>query len=290
MTIIVRLKGGLGNQMFQYAAGRRLSELQGTNLKLDTSILPKVVRSYELGHLSIREDFATPQEVIALTGSDEKGLGRLGNRIRQMTVPYYQRPYFSEPHLTPYDPNILRTPREVCLEGYWQSEKYFLEISNIIRKEFKIKDPPDPKNEKLAERITRTESVSIHVRRGDYLQLQEIFGNPTLDYYAKCVSMIGEKIQSPNFFIFSDDPQWTSSNLRVDHPTTFVSQNDSKNYEDLRLMSLCKHNIVANSSFSWWGAWLNSNDRKLVLAPTPWFAQRDSRDVIPNGWIKVSKV
>jgi hypothetical protein len=290
MTIIVRLKGGLGNQMFQYAAGRRLSELHATNLKLDISILPKYARSYELGHLSIHEDFATTQEVAALTGGNEKWLGDLGNRLRQMTVPYYQRSYFSEPHLTPYDPNILRTPREVCLEGFWESEKYFLEISNIIRQEFKIKDPPDSKNKQLAERIVKTESVSIHVRRGDYLQLQDIFGNPTLNYYAKCISIIQEEIQNPNFFVFSDDPQWTSSNLRLDHPTTIVSQNDSKNYEDLRLMSLCKHNIIANSSFSWWAAWLNSNERKLVLAPTPWFTQRDSRDVIPSGWIKIPKV
>lgn len=273
LTIIVRLYGGLGNQLFQYAAGRRLSVLHGTILKMDTSQLCLIGRSYNLSPFSIQGNFATPQEVAALTGN---------------SISYFKEPSFD----LSYKENILKTRRDVYLEGYWQSERYFADISQLILREFRQKDPLDLNTQKSAEKIQQSESVSLHFRRGDYVEnpkVRSLLGNLGMKYYEKCIQLVGERIEHPQFFVFSDDIDWVAENLHIGYPMTFVTHNGSKNYDDLRLMSMCKHNIVANSSFSWWGAWLNSNPGKLVLAPSRWFADPrfNTCDLVPNGWIKV---
>jgi len=292
--IIAKLIGGLGNQLFQYAAARRLSLLHRTTLKLDISHFDHYkLHAYALKHFSIQEKFARPEEIAELKGSMKKGLAKTVFDMSQKLKPYYRRSIFREPHLRPFDLNILKTPRDVYLDGYWQSEKYFAPIQDVIRREFIVKYEPDPKTLEIAERIAKTESVSVHVRRGDYISIPEhnlVHGTCRLEYYDRCVSLIREKVTNPYFFVFSDDPRWVKGNLRFGYPTTFVTHNDSsKNYEDLRLMSRCKHNIIANSSFSWWGAWLNANPNKIVLAPSQWFNQfsADTRDLLPDSWIKV---
>ncbi|MEW5961408.1 MAG: alpha-1,2-fucosyltransferase, partial [Chloroflexota bacterium] len=288
------LVGGLGNQLFQYAAGRRLSVLHQTPLKFDIFAFKYYEgREYNLKPFCIQEAFATPDEVAKITGTDKKGLARFLFRVGKRLKPYYRRPVFSEPHIRPYDPNILKTLREIYLDGYWQTEKYFIDIQDVIRRELTVKIEPDPQSREIAEEIIRTNAVSIHVRRGDYVsssQINKVHGFLGLDYYRQCVRLIIEKVTNPHFFIFSDDPAWVVENLRLDYPTTYVTHNDaSRNYEDLRLMSLCKHNIIANSSFSWWGAWLSSNPPKIVLAPQRWFGDTsiDTRDLLPASWIRV---
>ena len=135
--------------------------------------------------------------------------------------------------------------------------------------------------------------MSLHVRRTDYVQnalTNKIHGVCDQDYYASCVRYIGDQVSNPHFFIFSDEPQWAKDNLMFDFPMTVVDCNDaSRNYEDLRLMSTCKHNIIANSSFSWWGAWLNSNPNKIICAPKQWFTDstRNTKDLIPSNWIRL---
>jgi hypothetical protein len=248
-------------------------------------------RPYSLTPFSIIENFATPEEVMALTATTKSGMGGRLFRFRQKNGPYYRRPLFMESRLNPYDPNILRTPKSVCLQGYWQSEKYFAEISTIIVREFALKDPPYQEDQKLAEKIQGTESVSIHFRRGDYTTQagRALFVNLDMDYYLNSIRAITEKTENPHFFVFSDDPDWVEENFHVQYPMTIVDHNRSRAWEDLRLMSMCKHNIIANSSFSWWGAWLNRNPEKLVFAPSRWFsdASFDTRDLIPNDWCKV---
>jgi hypothetical protein len=292
--VIVRLIGGLGNQLFQYAAARRLSILHQTTLKLDITLLEYYkLRRYSLTPFHIQEVFATPKEIAKVKGTSKKGLAKIAFRLSQKLKPYYRRSIFSEFHFGTFDPNIMKTPKDVYLDGYWQSEKYFVDIQDVIRREFTIKVEQDRQSREIAEQIAGTQSVSIHVRRGDYVsnpETRRVHGVCNLDYYKQCISLIAEKITYPHLFVFSDDPGWVTDNLRFDYPTTFVTHNDAaKNYEDLRLMSMCKHHIIANSSFSWWGAWLNANPNKIVLAPRRWFNDPgiDTRDLLPDGWIKV---
>lgn len=187
----------------------------------------------------------------------------------------------------------MKTPEDVYLAGYWQSESYFSAIGDVIRREFTVKYEPDSTSNETEERIGKTQSVSIHVRRRDFVENSEtkrLHGTCSLDYYSECVTLIGSKVADPHFFVFSDDPDWVTKNLRLKYPCRYVTHNDaSRNYEDLRLMSCCKHNIICNSSFSWWGAWLNRNPDKIVLAPRRWFGELnfDTRDLLPASWIKV---
>ena len=182
---------------------------------------------------------------------------------------------------------------DIYIEGYWQTEKYFKNIEHTIKKDFTFKTKPDKNNQSLLNQIKNCNAVAIHVRRGDYVKnpvANRILGVCNLDYYNKCINLIIRKINNPHFFIFSDDPKWTINNLNIDFPATYVSHNGSdKGYEDLRLMSNCKHQIIANSSFSWWGAWLNNNPNKVVMAPKKWFNDLsiNTEDLIPESWVKI---
>ncbi len=300
--IVVKLMGGLGNQLFQYAAARRLAHLHQTTLRLDITPFKHYentspseyykIRAYELKHFRIQEVFATPEDIARIKGSSKKGLARIAFRLIQRLKPYYRWPIFRETHLKPFDPNILKTPKNVYLDGYWHSEKYFVDIQDVIQREFTIKYEQDPQSREIAERIANTQSVSIHVRRGDYIldpETNRFHVIYNLDYYKKCVSYIAEKVTNPHFLVFSDDPSWVTEHLHLDYPTTIVTHNDAtRDYEDLRLMSMCKHNIIVNSTFSWWAAWLNTNPDKIVLAPREWFqVNYDTRDLLPENWIKV---
>jgi Glycosyl transferase family 11 len=180
----------------------------------------------------------------------------------------------------------------VVLDGYWQSEKYFKSIREDLIKDLQITTLSEEEDLKVIEEINRTNSVSLHVRRADYTNLdtQNIHGLCDIDYYGRAIEILADKVEKPHFFIFSDDIIWAEENLKINFPINFVGHNDAdKNYEDLRMMSLCKHNIIANSSFSWWGAWLNTNPAKITIAPERWFAttERNFEDVIPDSWIKI---
>jgi hypothetical protein len=302
MTAIVKLTPGLGNQLFEYAAGRSVALHNGTTLKLDRTFLRE--GQYQLSPFSTQERFATPREIAALTREGKRGMNRLIFDFHQRNRPYYRRSHFVEPnyfdrafgrrtieHRLTYDSNIFRTPKDVYLEGYFPTEKYFKPISDLIRREFKLRNGFGIRNQDIAEKIVKTESVSVHVRRGDYLYPINSFtlGNLKMTYYEKCVHIVADRLKSPHFFLFSDDPEWVAKNFDLGHPTTLGSMKESRNYEDLALISICKHNIVSNSTFSWWGAWLNQNPAKLVLAPDPWYASSiiKSSDVVPDDWVRV---
>lgn len=288
MVVIVKLRGGLGNQLFQYAAGRRLSVVHGTTLKLDTtSYLDGDLRRYELGHFLIEEEFASSNEIATLIGDKNSAL----NKLLYATKPYYKRPVFKERRFT-YDPNFLRTIRNVYLDGYWQSEKYFRDIRSLLCQEFSLKRDPDRRNKDWAEKIVQDKSVSIHVRRGDFIadpSTHRIHGVCSVEYYREAMKFLSTIIGKPHFFIFSDDPDWAYRNLDFGLETTVVSGKDSMAHEELWLMSLCNHNIVANSSFSWWGAWLNNNPKKIVVAPKQWVSHSDldTSDLVPESWIRL---
>ncbi len=288
--IIVKLMGGLGNQMFQYAAARSLAWRHGTSLKFDLSFLEgdqpgDTRRSFELDKFCISTEIASRREIFLMRGRGSSFLSSLSAKILQKCFGYtdYREKGFR------FDPHLLELPDNCYLEGFWQSEHYFEGIRKIICKELTVTSPLTAINRDLAEKIAKVNAVSLHIRRGDYVKDEKtrtMHGVCGLEYYSRAEERVAEKLKEPNFFVFSDDPDWVEKNLRLRHPTRYISHNGSMPHEDLRLMSLCKHHIIANSSFSWWGAWLSANPDKLVIAPNRWFNDLsiDATDLIPLGW------
>lgn len=276
--IVARVIGGLGNQLFQYAAARHLAEIHKTALRIDISEFKTwyKLRKYSLWAFNIQKNFASLEEIPQEQESRGHGLTRI-----------CEKQHFH------FDNEILSLPDNIYLDGYWQSEKYFIDIEAIIRQEFTIKTPQVDKDKELASQMASCESVSLHIRRGDYVSNPSTnlsFGTCSLDYYLYSVQFFIQALESPHFFIFSDDMEWSRSNLGLPYSITFVDHNGpDKNYEDLRLMSQCKHHIIANSSFSWWGAWLGQYPKKIVLAPKRWFrsTRYNAQDLLPDAWIRI---
>ncbi|MFC1496867.1 alpha-1,2-fucosyltransferase [Verrucomicrobiota bacterium] len=291
--IIVRLIGGLGNQMFQYAAARRLAYKLGVDLKLDISGFKDYKdREYWLGNFNIHEKFASQAEIKELLDKKRGRAGRLISCLLQK--PVMSSAWISERHFH-FNPSILSLTDGVYLNGHWVSEKYFVDIEKIIRQEFTVKTPQTSKNREISEKIVSTDSVSIHIRRGDYLtnpKFAKFFVTCGPDYYLQCVEQTAESVKDPHFFVFGDDPEWARNNLKLSYDTIVCDHNGpDKAHEDLRLISQCKHHIIANSTFSWWGTWLNPRKDKKVFAPKQWFsekiqASRNMDDLLPEGWQK----
>jgi hypothetical protein len=288
--IIVRLIGGLGNQLFQYATARQLAFINNTQLKLDISGFETYkLHAYSLQNFKIQEGFATLEEVAKLKpkGFLSKIILRIDARHR-----FPWRSWKIERHFH-YDPHVLTLRGNIYLDGYWQSERYFKHIENIIRQELVVNTDLDSKNMATAQHIEATQSICLHIRRGDYASnpvTLQLHGVCSLEYYLAAANRIANGIDDPHFFIFSDDPVWAEKNLKLPYPYTLVSHNKAdKNYEDLRLMSLCRHFIIANSTFSWWGAWLSSHPDKMVIAPAKWFNDPtiNDYDLIPSSWLRL---
>ena len=293
--IIVQITGGLGNQLFMYAAGRRLSLHHGTPLKLDvTPFRTYAARNYLLDRFHIAQDFATPEEIASIqAGIDPQ---RAFGTIRAL---FARRPQADARHLFragdelagTYLPEILRTPRDVYLQGYWQSEQYFQAIEQTIRDDLRLPAEPAGANLAMAAQIGGVDAVSLHVRRGDYAsnpQLGSLLGVLPLDYYQRAAERIAATVKAAHFFVFSDDPDWAKGNLRIPFPATFVAHNGpDAPQEDLRLMALCRHHVTANSSLSWWGAWLCTHAAKTVISPARWFLKTPMPDIAPATWIRL---
>lgn len=185
----------------------------------------------------------------------------------------------------------INKKRVYFLTGWWQSEKFFKEIEKEIRKDFSFSEFIDKKNKEIEKIILNCNSVSIHIRRGDYLKDKSLGGLAPLKYYQKGIEYINNRVKNPVYFIFSNDINWCKENLKIENEIYYVDWNSGEDsYRDMQLMSLCKHNIIPNSSFSWWGAWLNNNPDKIVIAPEKWFndcANMDYSNVVPESWIKI---
>jgi hypothetical protein len=291
--VIVRLIGGLGNQMFQYATARAIAHRNGVPLRLDISGFESYDRhAYSLHHLSIQEALASEAEIERIkTAHRRSPVARLSWRLRRLRR-FSRNTVVVERHFH-FDPGILSLRGNVYLDGHWQSPRYFQDSEAVIRRELKVRIPPDEYNQQVARQILQTEAVSLHIRRGDYVwdtSAQDAHGCCTLDYYQAAVARLVELGVEPHFFVFSDDPAWAQQHLKLTHPTTYVTENGAeRNFEDLRLMSLCHHHVIANSSFSWWGAWLGEHPQKRVFAPRRWFNQagHDTTDLIPDAWVRL---
>ncbi|MBF0502001.1 MAG: alpha-1,2-fucosyltransferase [Candidatus Riflebacteria bacterium] len=289
--IIVHLMGGLGNQMFQYAKGRRIAKLNNVQLKLDTGwFTSSADRAYGLNHFCIDAKIASGRDIEKFF--PKRWTLRHIIRIFERRRPYFKKAVVFE-QACPFDPNTDKIGINSYLIGYWQSQKNFAAIEREIRQDFKLAHPLDRFHEYFASEISRVNSVSMHIRRGDYVSnpmTSSVHGVCSLEYYRSAQAIIADRVKNPVFFVFSDDPEWVQDNLYSAFPFTVVADPTTPGSEaqDLCLMALCKHNIIANSSFSWWGAWLNQNPGKVVIAPAKWFKSSDfdSRDIIPESWIK----
>lgn len=291
--IIVKIKGGLGNQLFQYALGRRLTHFNGQQLKLDISYYDTFkLRGYELHNLNIKEDIATADDLKALGITDSKDLGSTLHRALERRRSIEKRHRVVEQSFA-FEPKVLNVSKDAYLDGHWQSERYFSEIADIIRAEFTPRQRLDATSEKMVSDIARMSSVSLHIRRGDYVTNpvnREVYATCSNDYYLRCISEMAKRIPDPHFFVFSDEVEWVKENLDFKHPVTYVDHNSQEEaYKDLYLMSKCKHHIIANSTFSWWGAWLANNRDKIVFAPSKWFntPKPGEQDLIPESWIRI---
>ncbi|MFZ5553778.1 MAG: alpha-1,2-fucosyltransferase [Bacteroidota bacterium] len=292
--IIVKLIGGLGNQMFQYAFARSLALHHGVELKLDISelsmskeIMDFTNRPLGLYAFSIVSEIASDEEVRSFLKG--KG-GKIIDRV-SLSLPFKSRHfYLREPYFQFYS-KAMKAPAHTYVDGYWHSEKYFVVHRKQIVNDFTIKNISSPV-EKWKDEIENKNAVSVHVRRGDYLNEtnRKIYAECGSAYYLKAMEAIGKKTADAEYYIFSDDPDWCMKNLGTGSRLHFVDvEKQHKPHEDIFLMSLCKHNVIANSSFSWWGAWLNRNKNKIVIAPEKWFlsADKNTKDLLPENWIKI---
>lgn len=291
MPIVVQLIGGLGNQMFQYALGRTLALRNGSPLKLDIQPFEKQeLRRYSLHRFAILASVLSAEESIQLgIGSGLLGrIGRLVNRMRGVqSLPLVRERSFT------FDPSVLERRGRCYLQGYWQSPRYFASMEPTIRGELTVREPPAGANLAMAEKIKSTLAVSVHVRRGDYASSRSTHhyhGTCGPDYYLAAEADVRRRVGNCTLFVFSDDPNWVTQNLRFESETIVVRHNGPEgDYEDLRLMTLCQHHIIANSTFSWWGAWLCPNPGKFVVAPRQWFRDpgHSADDLIPREWIRL---
>ena len=285
--VAVELIGGLGNQMFQYATARALALSRNENLLLDNHLFESyALHDFGLNHFNIDRSFLEIEKTVFEPLS-------LSNRAKAILSKREIYNLYAEKDLTFNEKLFTLQHKNIFLKGYFQSEKYFIKFEDQLRKDFEIKSPLKKQTIDFLKIIEAENSVSLHIRRGDYVTNPEanaVHGTCDLNYYHRAIDIIKEKIDKPVFFIFSDDIDWAKENLKIDSPIYFVDFNDaSTNYEDIKLMSACKHNIIANSSFSWWGAWLNANRSKTVIAPSRWFKIdiHNSKDIIPESWMKI---
>jgi hypothetical protein len=296
--ICVCLSGGLGNQMFQYALAKSLSLRNNCSILLDTSELLdqsklklEIVRSLELEIFDIPAKVASVNDLRNYKPIFFRILNSIACRLgfRGLTLSSY---YIEQNFL--FDKRVFDLRKNCFISGFWQSPLYFNHIESLIRKDFQFKNVDGKANIIYLNNITKFNSVSIHFRRGDFLnsELHGIHGTCSIDYYQSAISYIKSKIFSPVFFIFSDDVPWVQSNIKLEADIHFVTGNNfEKSYLDMYLMSQCQHNIIANSSFSWWGAWLNDNPSKIVIAPKIWFVDKNlnkqTGDLIPDTWVRL---
>ena len=291
--VISRLIGGLGNQMFQYANGFALARRTGQMHCLDVSDFEDYYlhQGFELEQVfAITSKLADKKQVRDVLGWRA---GKLAKRI--LSRPFLKglrgRAFLVEPHFN-YWAGMPGLEGDQYHSGYWQSERYFLDAQKRIRAEFAFKKPLEGFNAQLANSMGNATSVSVHVRRGDYLSNPKNHGLMHVaepSYYQAAISLIVSRVKNPEFYVFSDDMAWAKENIFFDYPCTYIGHNtQAESYIDMQLMSKCQHHIIANSSFSWWGAWLNPNMEKIVIAPKLWFRNgMPDQDLIPSHWTRL---
>ena len=289
--IVVRLISGLGNQLFQYMFGRQMAIVNNMPLKLDTSFYEtQNLRDYKLGNYNIAAQVAGKNDI-------EKVL-RIDDPISKVQRYFsgYNKYYYKEKKAWQYDPLVIDAAKSgIYLDGYWQNYKYYTNINNGLLNEITLTNQTELSEYNLYSTVERDkQSVSIHIRRGDYItdnHANKMMGVLSLDYYYQAVAHIRKHLSDPRFYVFSDDLNWAADNLKLDGPVELVAiANGEKDYVELDLMSKCKHNIIANSTFSWWAAFMNRNPAKIVIGPKKWVPTPEINteiDLLFPEWIKI---
>lgn len=289
---IINIGGGLGNQMFQYAFYLALKKKEKCILDISYFEFNNIHNGYEL-----EEIFSIKEKKIKLFYKRNIILKIIWKLIRKILC-ILKYIYYEKRNLN-VEENLEKIKKEnpVFLSGTWCSENYFLGVTKDIKNIYKFPNFNDRRNKEIAEKIEKTNSVSIHIRRGDYLlkENREYSGLVDEKYYRKAIKIIKNKIEKPVFFIFSDDISWCQKNLKLENEEIYYIDwnKKQKSYKDMQLMSMCKHNIIPHSTFSWWAAWLNSNPDKVVVAPEVWFNKKymdfeiNTENLIPKEWIKI---
>lgn len=279
---VINIYGGMGNQMFQYALYLRM---KNEGIKAGLNIYPAIYKMREMNRPTIFEVFKLDKNY----HTEGKILfWKLKNRI--LSSSFFEDEIYKERREGTYDSLVLQT-QKCIIDGYWQSEKYFLKYENELLTCFEFKHCLDEKNSKVLDYINQCEyPVSVHIRLGDYLTPanQKLFGDIcTIEYYLKAMKWISSKNRQATFFIFSNDIN-KAKKILTEANCVFVDLNDEKNaWKDMYLMSRCKDNIIANSSFSWWAAWLNRNESKVVIAPRKWLNTEEMPEICPSSWIRL---
>jgi Glycosyl transferase family 11 len=284
--VVIQLMGGVGNQLFQYSAARSLSIDLGAKLLIDLSwFAGDHGRLYELGKFNL------PIAVINKIPQFPCGAGIFVHKLlRTLTIKKLGATFYNEPSFD-WDPDLKKILAPVYLYGYFQSEKYFLPHEKTIRHDLKYDGPYPERCNSLIQRIGEVDSIALHVRRGDYLHNKNmnVYHTQSVQYYKKAITTLSKNLRNPYCFIFSDDSSWVKENLIFDIPFEIVDINSEETpFWDLMLMSKCKHFIIANSTFSWWSAWLGADPQKKVIAPINWFkSNRHVKDLLPSNWINL---
>lgn len=299
-TIIVRIQGGTGNQLFQYAFARGVASKLGTDFLIDKTSCDnnhwdphKIHRKYSLDLYKTKINFAKDSDMFGFAWL-RKHYKIFDNFYRILRLKRFFLPFYYPERTFAFDPNVFSIKRPTYFDGDWTTEKYFKHIEDEIREEITPIQPLPSYHQKIKERIQKTNAVSVHVRRGDYTTdplAIKYHGICSQDYYKSAIKYIEENVSSPHFFIFSDDYKWSSNNFKyLKYPVTYIKGSEGKDYDDLSLMKECKHHIISNSTFGWWGAWLNPRKDKKVIAPKLWFKnapKADTKDLLPKEWIKI---
>ena len=289
--IIARITSGLGNQLFQYALARHLAQKNNASLYIDLSYYQQAydtdtVRTFKLDRFNTRYS--------VLNTSPYLYVSKLTKLLPGRTL----KPIFHDVQEQQFhvDPVVEQASSAVItLEGFWQSERYFLDSAEAVRRELTFRRTPGADFAGYADHIAQTACpVSVHIRRGDYVnhpEFSQSFGFVGLDYYRAALAELNRRLPDARFFVFSDDPDWVADNLHLSSPHVYVrNSGPDADVDDLQLMSLCHHHVIANSSFSWWGAWLNPRPDKLVIAPRNWFRNKpdwNTTDLIPASWLRI---
>lgn len=290
---IVRLKGGMGNQMFQYAFGKQLAKKLGQEVKYDlTSLLNRnkgadyVYRDYDLDIFNVDAEFHFSPSILRPLFNLK--LARLSKRL--MRIPLAKHTLLKEPFFH-YDKALMAAPpSDGMYDGWWQSHRYFEDIEEDLRRDFTFARPVIEHSKALADQIKNANAVCLNVRRTDFLN-NDALNTTNLEYFLSAAELMRSSVTDPTFFIFSDDIGWCTDNLMLGAPTVFVDH-AHKGYKFgnyLQLMSTCDHFIIPNSSFAYWAVWMRNKDDNTVIAPKNWFAdpQYDTSDLVRERWLRV---
>lgn len=286
--VVFHSMGGLGNQLFQYATARRLAHALGVEVVVDSAWHERTFRN------TTRRPFELTRLRVQLRELSEKESrwARIARNRALSRLPFATPWTIRRERSFSYDESIMGAADRTYLYGYWQSPRYFEDIRALLSAEVQPAEPVSSADRDVLDRMSRCESVLVHVRRGDYVSLKTAaaaHGTCTREYYGAAFDLVSRAVRDPVLFVFSDDPDWSRKNLSFRAPTVFVDHNSAgAGPQDLRLMAACRHAIIANSTFSWWGAWLGRGDGRIVVAPKRWFADdRPTPDLLPSSWTAI---